>query len=180
MQFFLKLGCDSGFGFLTALTLLRAGYRVMAGCFSPDGEGAARLRKQATSIGESATKRLHIESLDVTKEESVKELFERVKSYLDDHPDQRLFALVNNAGVARLGLCEWGSLSNHFEQVFAVNFFGMVRMSRVFLPVLRSSNGSNKEFRIINLNSILSRICMQPIVSYCASKHASVCECFSF
>lgn len=139
-----------------------------------EGEGANRLRTDALSISETAAKRLHIESLDVTKEDSVRELLQRVKSYLDDHSAQRLWALVNNAGVARIGLVEWGEFLNQLEELFAVNLFGMVRMTRTFLPLLRSSNSSGKEFRIININSILSRIPMQPIVSYCASKHSSV------
>lgn len=156
------------------MTLLRGGYHVIACCFLSEGEGANRLRMEAQSISESAAKRLHIETLDVTKEESVCELLQRVKLYLDEHLDQRLFALINNAGVARIGLVEWGKFSNQFEQLFAVNLFGVVRMTRIFLPLLRSSNSSGKEFRIININSILSRIPMQPIISYCASKHSSV------
>lgn len=46
--------------------------------------------------------------------------------------------LVNNAGVALGGAFE-EIAEEDFEWLFGINFWGVVRMTRVFLPLLRAS-----------------------------------------
>lgn len=152
-----------------ALTLLRAGYRVMAGCLQPNAEGATNLLAEADQI---APGQLIIGALDVTNPESVDAFVRQLTKHLERTPKEQFWALINNAGIARLGLLEWGTFQDHYEHLFNVNVFGVVRMTRRCLPLLRSS--PTGAFRIVNVNSFLGRITMQPIASYCASKHASV------
>jgi NAD(P)-dependent dehydrogenase (short-subunit alcohol dehydrogenase family) len=75
--------------------------------------------------------------------------------------------LVNNAGVALGGTFEQVSEAN-FEWLIAINFFGVVRMTRAFLPLLKASD----EARIVNISSIFGIIAPPGQTAYCASKFA--------
>lgn len=60
--------------------------------------------------------------------------------YLDVMSTERLWAVVNNAGIASFTEIEWCSLStfrNHLE----VNALGPVLVTKTFLPLLRKSGG---------------------------------------
>ena len=75
--------------------------------------------------------------------------------------------LVNNAGVAIGGTFEAVS-EEDFEWLFEINFWGVVRMTRAFLPLLRKSDDA----RIVNLSSIYGLISPPGETSYSASKFA--------
>jgi short-subunit dehydrogenase len=75
--------------------------------------------------------------------------------------------LVNNAGVAVGGTFEAVS-EEDFEWLFEINFWGVVRMTRAFLPLLRKSDDA----RVVNLSSIYGIISPPGETSYSASKFA--------
>jgi NAD(P)-dependent dehydrogenase (short-subunit alcohol dehydrogenase family) len=75
--------------------------------------------------------------------------------------------LVNNAGVALGGTFEQISAAD-FEWLIAINFFGVVRMTRAFLPLLRASDDA----RIVNISSIFGIIAPPGQTAYSASKFA--------
>ena len=75
--------------------------------------------------------------------------------------------LVNNAGVAVGGTFEQVSHED-FEWLFEINFWGVVRMTRAFLPLLRASDDA----RIVNLSSVYGLIAPPEQVPYSASKFA--------
>lgn len=75
--------------------------------------------------------------------------------------------LVNNAGVAVGGNFEQVS-DEDFEWLFGINFWGVVRLTRAFLPVLRESD----EARIVNLSSVFGIVAPAGQVPYAASKFA--------
>nr|XP_037273303.1 retinol dehydrogenase 7-like [Rhipicephalus microplus] len=52
---------------------------------------------------------------------------------------------------------------------FQVNTFGVVRVARAFLPLLRKTPGS----RLVIVTSLLGRMSMPASMTYCMSKHAS-------
>ena len=64
---------------------------------------------------------------------------EKVKNDLKKS-DHVLWAVVNNAGIATFGPLEWGSIDT-YRQLFEVNVFGTVRVTRVFLPLIKASKG---------------------------------------
>jgi NAD(P)-dependent dehydrogenase (short-subunit alcohol dehydrogenase family) len=75
--------------------------------------------------------------------------------------------LVNNAGVALGGTFEMVS-EEDFEWLFEINFWGVVRMTRAFLPLLRASDDA----RIVNISSAFGLIAPPEQAAYSASKFA--------
>jgi short-subunit dehydrogenase len=55
-----------------------------------------------------------------------------------------------------------------FEWLLAINFWGVVRMTRAFLPLLHKS----EEARIVNISSVFGLIAPPGQTAYCASKFA--------
>jgi short-subunit dehydrogenase len=75
--------------------------------------------------------------------------------------------LVNNAGVALGGTFELVS-EEDFEWLFEINFWGVVRMTRAFLPLLSASDDA----RVVNLSSVYGLIAPPEQAAYAASKFA--------
>ena len=75
--------------------------------------------------------------------------------------------LVNNAGVAIGGTFDQISAED-FEWLFEINFWGVVRMTRAFLPLLRKSDDA----RVVNLSSVYGLVAPPEQVAYAASKFA--------
>lgn len=111
---------------------------------------------------------IEIVGLDVTKELDINQAFHHVTQTLDSK-HLTLWAVVNNAGILRMGELEWSTFDHHFSSIVNVNTFGMVNVTRKFLPLIRTSRG-----RIVNVNSAASRIAVAGFGSYCMSKHASL------
>jgi NAD(P)-dependent dehydrogenase (short-subunit alcohol dehydrogenase family) len=80
----------------------------------------------------------------------------------------RVRVLVNNAGVALGGRFEQTDPAD-FEWLFSINFWGVVRMTRAFLPVLRREPGAAQ---IVNLSSVFGIVAPPGQAAYAASKFA--------
>ena len=94
--------------------------------------------------------------MDVTNDEEVMKTYEEVKNDLNRNQEE-LWAVVNNAGIGSFGPIDWGTLDT-YKNVFDVNTFGTVRVTRTFLPLIRKSKGKSllennylKNFLILNL-----------------------------
>jgi NAD(P)-dependent dehydrogenase (short-subunit alcohol dehydrogenase family) len=75
--------------------------------------------------------------------------------------------LVNNAGVALDGTFLEVAESD-FDWLFGINFWGVVRMTRAFLPLLHKS----EEARLVNISSLFGLIAPPGQTAYAASKFA--------
>jgi NAD(P)-dependent dehydrogenase (short-subunit alcohol dehydrogenase family) len=75
--------------------------------------------------------------------------------------------LVNNAGVALGGTFSEVAESD-FDWLFGINFWGVVQMTRAFLPLLHKS----EEARLVNMSSLFGLIAPPGQTAYCASKFA--------
>ncbi|XP_052266737.1 short-chain dehydrogenase/reductase family 9C member 7-like isoform X1 [Dreissena polymorpha] len=151
-------GCDSGFGNSLARRLYDRGFLVFAGCLSPDSAGALALKSECPD-------QLHVIQIDVTDEWQVRGALKFVKEKIGDNS---LWALVNNAGIAIFTEIEWCSVSQ-FQRVLDVNVMGVVRVTKVFLPLLRSAKG-----RVVNVASLAGRYTFPAFAAYSMSKRACI------
>lgn len=161
-------GCDSGFGLQTAIDLSRRGYHVFAGVLSEESPGAMKLKELSKSGGHRS---LTIHRCDVTDASSLLSCLHEVESFLERN-DYFLHAVVNNAGINLPNLFEFHKPSSvvDYEAMMNVNLLGIVRVSRLFLPLLRRTTGG----RIVNMGSQAGRTVAYGNSSYCVSKAAVI------
>lgn len=146
-------GASSGIGLSLVEAFLECGYFVFAGA-----RNAEPLQKLLLRFPQS----LEILKLDVTSAADIESAFAKVsvRSFSES------FVLINNAGVAVGGPLE--SLPvDEWRKAFEVNVFGLVGLTKRFLPLIRKTRG-----RIINIGSISGRIANPYLGPYCGSKFA--------
>lgn len=149
-------GAGSGIGRAIALSLARRGCHLALADIDEAGlTGTADL---ARDYGVRLTRH----RIDVADRAAVADFPSVVAA---EHPG--VDVLVNNAGVAVGGTFEQVS-EEDFEWLFEINFWGVVRMTRAFLPALRKSGGA----RIVNLSSVFGLVAPPEQVAYAASKFA--------
>jgi NADP-dependent 3-hydroxy acid dehydrogenase YdfG len=149
-------GASSGFGRLTAETLANSEHKVFAGFRSTDAA-----KKQVAD--ELRKKNIEILKLDVTDQGSV----DSAIAQLLEKSNNELDVVVNNAGMASAGISE-AFTPEQIRQLFEVNVFGVQRVLRATLPVLRAK----RRGLVINVGSILGRITLPFFGLYGASKYA--------
>lgn len=149
-------GAGSGIGRATAHALARRHCHLALADIDPAGlkETAWLLDKQGVRVT------THV--LDVADREAVRALPDEVQA-----AHGRVDILVNNAGVALGGTFEQVS-EDDFDWLMEINFHGVVRMTRAFLPHLRRSD----EARIVNVSSIYGIVAPPGQAAYSASKFA--------
>jgi NAD(P)-dependent dehydrogenase (short-subunit alcohol dehydrogenase family) len=154
-------GSSSGFGYLSAITLARAGFSVFATMRERNG----RNRGVAEELEETSQKLqgcITCVELDVTDDDSVSAGVNTVLSKATS-----IDVLLNNAGLACAGFTESFS-SADAHRLFDVNVYGPLRMARAVLPSMRR-RGSGL---IVYLSSTLGREVMPFLSLYGASKFA--------
>src|SRR5215471_6767369 len=75
--------------------------------------------------------------------------------------------LINNAGFANWGLTEAYTLAQ-FRNLFETSFFGVVRVNRAVLPLMRRQASG----LLIHVSSGAGRVSLAYMGPYCASKFA--------
>ncbi len=151
-------GSSSGFGLLTALTLARRGWKVVA--TMRDLNRSSRLQETSKSAG--VDKFLDIRRLDISDFTSIRAV---VSEVLRDHG--RIDLLVNNAGFAFAGFAE-DILLPELRQQMDTNFFGHVAVTQAVLPAMRAQRSGH----IIMVTSESGRMGAPALSSYAASKFA--------
>ena len=99
--------------------------------------------------------------LDVTEASSIKDVLRIIQ---EKYPDEGLFGLINNAGVAIGGPVECISQEQLSEQL-SVNLFGTISITQALLPHIRRANG-----RIVNIGSVAGRAALPFLGPYAVSK----------
>jgi NAD(P)-dependent dehydrogenase (short-subunit alcohol dehydrogenase family) len=161
-------GAASGIGRAIAVSLARRGCNLTLADVNDAGlSETARMAAsaQTDSTNEAAPRsalRISQHHLDVADRSAVAAFPQAV---IAAHPGVDI--LVNNAGVAVGGTFEAVS-EGDFEWLFEINFWGVVRMTRAFLPLLRKSDDA----RVVNLSSIYGIISPPAETAYSASKFA--------
>jgi short-subunit dehydrogenase len=149
-------GASSGIGRSLALELARQGADLVV-----VARRRERLQQLASEIA-PMTRRCEVVVGDVTEPALREEAIACARERLGG-----LDLLVNNAGVGAIGPFEQAS-SDRLRQVMEVNFFALVEMTRLALPLLKQG----RQPMIVNLGSILSHQAVPGSSEYCASKFA--------
>jgi short-subunit dehydrogenase len=149
-------GAASGIGRALAVSLARRGCHLALADLDEAG-----MTKTAQLAGADRV-RISCHRLDVADAEEVA-AFPAVVQAAHSAVD----LLINNAGVALGGTFETVSDAD-FEWLFGINFRGVVRMTRAFLPLLKSSDDA----RLVNLSSVFGLIAPPGQTAYAASKFA--------
>jgi len=147
-------GTSTGFGKLTAITLAKAGYTVIAGMRGVNGKNKA-VAEELFNLPN-----IDVVEIDVTEQDSVNNAFDKSLTKYG-----QIDVLVNNAGIAGFGLVEAFSI-DQIKNFFEVNFYGVIRTYQAVLPSMRAA----KSGLIINLTSGASGHSLPFMGPYLASK----------
>ena len=153
-------GASTGFGFDTAKALAERGhivYATMRGVKEKNAEHAEALRSWAESGGHA----LHVLELDVTRGASVD------AAVAAANEEGGIDVVINNAGVGVFNIDE-GFTVEQAPQVFDVNLFGVMRVTRAVLPRMREAGRG----LIIYVTSGLGRFVLPFMGIYNSSKFA--------
>lgn len=137
-------GANKGLGFETARQLGQQNVKVLVGARDETRgrEAAEKLRGEGFEA-----EFIH---LDVTNEAT----HDRAAKYVEE-TFGKLDILVNNAGIAVEYGLEPGEIDlEKIRQTFDTNFFGVIAVTRAFLPLIKKSDGG----RIVNVSSGLGSL----------------------
>lgn len=149
-------GASSGIGYSTAITLSKAGARIVA--------GARRTEKldELKKAIENENGSILTTSLDVTRRDECNKF---ANLALQEYGN--IDVLINNAGlmplsfVKNLRLDEW-------DRMVDVNLKGLLYSTAAVIPTMLS----NKSGHIVNISSVAGRVVFPAGSVYCATKHA--------
>lgn len=146
-------GAASGIGRAVARSLAARGCNVALADVNTDGtEETARL------IGNSVRVTRH--RLDVADRDAIAAFPAEVEA-----AHGGVDILVNNAGVALGGTFEQATEAD-FDWLMDINFYGVVRMTRAFLPLLKTRESA----QLVNLSSLFGLIAPPGQTAYSAAK----------
>jgi NAD(P)-dependent dehydrogenase (short-subunit alcohol dehydrogenase family) len=154
-------GSSTGFGREAAETLARRGYTVFASMRGTSGKNATH-KAELETLAKGESLALFVQELDVASEDSVEAGVKEIVKQAG-----RIDVVINNAGVASLGITE-GYTMAQWQGLFDVNLFGVVRVNRAVLPVMRRQGSG----LLIHVSSAAGRACAPYLGMYCASKFA--------
>ncbi len=144
-------GTSSGIGKATAKHFAEQGWNV-----------AATMRKPEIESELTQIKNIRLYQLDVTDQDSINEAAAQI---LSDY--ETVDVVLNNAGYGLSGPFEAASVEQ-IRQQFDTNVFGLMEVTRAFLPHFRA----NKAGMFLNVTSIGGRITYPLVSLYHSSKWA--------
>jgi short-subunit dehydrogenase len=149
-------GAAGGIGAALALQLAEKGCHLALA--DVNGAGLAEVAAKAQAYGVKVSTLV----LDMGQAESAQGLLDHVRAH-----HGRATVLINNAGVALGGQFEQVS-EEDFDWLMSINFGAVVRLTRVFLPLLQQSQAA----QIVNMSSIFGIIAPPGQTAYSAAKFA--------
>lgn len=144
-------GCSSGIGQAVAKRLAKKDFLVYA---------AVRNNTDLEAIS-LLSENIHALILDITKPEDIEAAYKLISE-----TSGSLDILINNAGIACGGPVE-ASKTEQWKEVFDVNLFGTVALTKTMLPLIRKSSG-----QILNISSVSGLVAAPFMSIYAASKFA--------
>ena len=150
-------GAASGIGRALALELAARGCDLALADRDETG-----LQTLAAEIKSRHPQKVSVHQVDVSEPDQI-EAF--AQGAVAAHPGLNI--VINNAGVALMGTFAEIDLAQ-MEWLMNINFWGVVRGTRAFLPQL----ATRREAHIVNLSSIFGIIAPPGQTAYCAAKFA--------
>ncbi len=154
-------GSSRGFGRLTAETMAKNGYHVIASMRDPAGRNAQAAR-ELTELARRDKLKIDVVEIDVDNDASVETGVARALQI-----GRKIDVLVNNAGIIVPGPVEISMESARRQ--FETNVFGQMRMLRAVAPGMREARSGF----IVHVSSGLGRFVMPTNGVYCATKFAT-------
>jgi NAD(P)-dependent dehydrogenase (short-subunit alcohol dehydrogenase family) len=166
MAIALVTGTSSGIGLATAVTLARAGHKVIA---TMRNLGVASEIRRIVAAEELP---VTVAGLDVDDSTSVNDAVAKTLA-----ENGRIDLLVNNAGVPGGGRPVEEVPMDDFRQIMETNFFGALRCIKAVIPSMRE----HRHGCIVNVTSVAGRVASAAMGPYCASKWAleALSECLA-
>jgi NAD(P)-dependent dehydrogenase (short-subunit alcohol dehydrogenase family) len=146
-------GCSTGFGRELAKAVLERGYRAVV---------TARNPAKVEDIVAGHQDRALVLEVDVTDSVEVDAAVKSAEQHF-----KRIDVLVNNAGIGYFGAVE-ESDEAEVRRMFEINFFGLSRMTRTVLPIMRAQRSGH----ILNISSIGGLRSFPALAYYHATKYA--------
>ncbi|MBX2876494.1 MAG: SDR family oxidoreductase [Saprospiraceae bacterium] len=157
MEYVIVTGASTGIGYAITKYLIDRNYFVFGSV-----RKTADAERLAADFGEQSFRAL---LFDVTDREAIEKARLEVASSIGE---QKLTALVNNAGIAVGGPLKYLS-EDEIRQQMEVNVIGLLSVTQAFIPYLENPSSVGK---IINISSV-SGLLVSPFTSlYSASKFA--------
>lgn len=159
-KFVLITGASTGIGYGTAKELIRRGYTVF---------GSVRKKEDADRVQSELGAGFLPLLFDVTDAAAVERAVVEVQGRCNG---QGLGGLINNSGINVDGPIELLSIEE-IAYNFEVNLFGLLRVTKAFLPLL----GAEKDHpslpgRILNMSSAAGKLAGPYMAPYVGTKHA--------
>lgn len=153
-------GASSGFGFVSAQTLARNGFHVIASMRNLNTENAGPAQ-DLQDFAAAENLRIDVVEIDIDNDLSVETGMADALSRTD-----QVDVLLNNAGISIPGPIELSM--DAARQSFETNVFGQLRMLRAVAPAMREARSG----LIIQMSSGLGRFVMPTSGIYSATKFA--------
>jgi 3-oxoacyl-[acyl-carrier protein] reductase len=154
-------GASSGIGRAIAIRLAKDGFHVLAHYHHGQDKVAATLKaiREADGSGDDI-------QFDVRNSQNLQE---KLEGYFTDHPDYRLYVLVNNAGIHDDALC--GMMTDpQFDRILQTNVYGPFFLMRwCARKMLRHREGV-----MVNISSLSGQLGNAGQINYAASKGALI------
>jgi dehydrogenase/reductase SDR family protein 7B len=150
-------GASAGIGKALAEELFRKGATVIL-----SARNIIKLNELKALLDDKEQGRCHIVPCDVTQQSSIDLAVDRVKQLTD-----QIDILINNAGVSQRATALETNLKV-VRDLFEVNFFGAVAITRSILPWMIDRGGGH----IVVMSSMAGKYGFRMRSSYAASKHA--------
>jgi short-subunit dehydrogenase len=153
---FIITGAGSGIGQALAILAASKGAKVIASDIDEKGLEETR-QKIMTQNGW-----INIHRLDVSDPQAITDFSEMIKQ---TYNPQKI-VLVNNAGVGLNSGTFAETPMQDFEWLMNINLYGVIRMTKAFLPLLLEQNNGN----IVNVSSIFGIMGVRYQSAYCTAK----------
>lgn len=124
-----------------------------------------RKESDAESIRKMNIPNLQPLMIDVNSLKSCENAMKLLESMMNSG-DLPFVALINNAGMSRKSFIEFHDMEDA-KNVFEVNFFGVLRLTQLALPILRESKG-----RVVMVSSVAGFAAVRMSGMYSATKFA--------